>query len=70
MSKIREHAKAAGHTVVGRLRRIPEKEYNIDPITGDRVHSGAKFYVDEAKNEYWVSRTGVCIVDAEGTIVN
>lgn len=63
--KIREYAEKVGHEVVGKLTRHPELERPIDEYS-PRLH---RFYMDEAGNEYLVSKTGVCIIDAEGGVI-
>lgn len=55
---IREHAKSYGHEIVGKLIRHPEFE-----------HDGDKFYLDEAGNEYSISRKGCCIVTVDGAVM-
>ena len=69
MKSIRNYAKQVGHEVIGNLTRNPDKEYFMDSFDGSKKHCGSKFYMDEAGNEYWVSKTGVCIVDAHGAVI-
>lgn len=61
----REYAKSFGISVVGRLRRMPDKEYGI----GGRY----PWYMDDAGNEYLMSKERgkwvcTCIVTADGRI--
>lgn len=69
MNKVREYAKEVGFEVKGKLTRYPEYEYHMDLYTGKKVHSGYICYIDEAGNEYNVSKKGVCIVDADGGVI-
>lgn len=66
MNRIREYAKKVGHEVVGKLTRHPELERKLDSFTLEEVRTEERFYMDEAKNEYWVGPKGVCIVTADG----
>ena len=56
--KIREFAKSVNHEVVGKLTRRSEWE-----------DGQCRCYIDEAGNEYTVSKTGCCIVTAEGVVI-
>lgn len=60
MNTIREFAKNVGHEVIGKLTRIAEKETEQDR---------SKFYMDEAGNEYWIGKKGICIVTADGGVI-
>ena len=66
---IREYASKVGHEIIGKLERHPEMEFTTDSFTGERVRTKEKFYMDEAKNEYWVGKKGVCIVTADGGVI-
>ena len=60
VSRIREYAEMVGHEVVGKLTRHPE--FEIPEL-------GCREYMDEAGNEYIVSKTGVCIITADGGVI-
>lgn len=61
---IREYAKAHGHEVVGKLTRHAECEWLADGF-GNSKHEDFKFYVDEAGNEYYVDKKGICIITVD-----
>lgn len=64
--KARDYAKSVGFTVVGKLRRMPDKYYGMD----NEHHY--PWYMDEAGNEYLMKDNGVscgCIVTADGKII-
>lgn len=63
--KIREYAALVGHEVVGKLARRSDLErpgFDGEPC-------GCRIYLDEANNEYLVSKSGVCIIDADGGVI-
>ncbi len=62
---VREFAKSKGFTVVGKLRRMPDKYYGMD-------NRHYPWYMDEANNEYLMDDDGVscgCIVTADGGVI-
>lgn len=60
---IREYAQSVGFEIVGKLSRFPKGEtYGID----NRKQCA---YIDEAGNEYYSDKGGVCIVTADGKII-
>ena len=61
----REYAKSVGHTVVGKLKRMPNKHYGMDD-----KHS-YPWWVDEAGNEYLIDNKSeqFCIIKADGGVV-
>lgn len=65
-SKIREYAEKVGHEIIGKLQRHPELEYRTDRDTLEPVRSKDRAYLDEAGNEYYVGKRGVCIITADG----
>lgn len=54
---IREYADQIGFEVVGKLKFI-----QIEP-------DGARLYYDDAQNEYYKSKTGICIITADGGVI-
>ena len=61
---IREYAEKCGHEIVGKLTRHPELEedqYHVEDA--DRA------YLDEANNEYYIGKKGVCIITADGGVI-
>lgn len=68
--KIREYAALVGHEVVGKLVRRSDLER---PVWDDAAMAfkpcGCRIYLDEANNEYLVSKSGVCIIDADGGVI-
>lgn len=56
---IRQFAKERAHTIVGKLTRRADLEDS----------TSVKIYVDEAGNEYYINRHGVCIVAADGGVI-
>jgi hypothetical protein len=56
---IREYAKEHDHEVVGKLTRRTDWE----------DWPSAKWYTDEAGNEYCVTRSGVSIILADGGVI-
>ena len=66
---IREYASKVGHEIIGKLERHPELEYKADHATLQRVRSKDRAYLDEANNEYYISKNGVCIITADGGVI-
>lgn len=66
---IREYAQKVGFKIIGKLTRHPEREWNINYMTGEKYYIGAKIYSDEAGNEYYISKKGVCIVTADDGVI-
>lgn len=61
--KIRDYAKAVGFQIVGKLIRFPKGEtYGVD-------NRKQKAYIDEAGNEYYMSKGSACIVTVDGRII-
>ena len=54
---IKEYAKKNNFQIVGKLTRKAAKGI------------GAKFYIDEGGNEYYVDKRGVYIITAEGGVI-
>ena len=60
---VREYAKARGHQIVGKLTRFPKGEtYGVD-------NRKQRAYIDEAGNEYYISKSCACIVTADGSVI-
>lgn len=61
----REYAKAVGHKVVGKLKRMPNKHYGMD-----NKHS-YPWWIDEAGNEYLIDKKAeqFCIITADGGVI-
>lgn len=60
---IREYAKSVGHEVQGKLTRFPKGEaYGID-------NRKQRAYIDEAGNEYYMDKSGFCIVTYDGRVI-
>ena len=66
---IREYASHVGHEIIGKLERHPELELKTDPGTLQKVHSKDRAYLDEANNEYYIGKNGVCIITADGGVI-
>ncbi len=66
---IREYAAKVGFTVVGKLTRLPEFEYETNWFDGSKKHIDDRCYFDEGGNEYWTGPKGICIVDTEGGVI-
>lgn len=65
---VREYAKQAGHEIVGKLTRCPDREMELQP-DGNMKRGKGRAYVDEAGNEYYIDTRGVCIVDPDGSVI-
>ncbi len=65
MISVRDYAKAVGFTVVGKLKRMPDKYYGMD----NKHHY--PWYIDEAGNEYLIDNKSDqhCIITAEGHVI-
>lgn len=60
---IREYAKTVGFEIVGKLTRFPKGEtYGVD-------NRKQRAYIDEAGNEYYMSKSCACIVTTDGRII-
>lgn len=60
---IREYAKSVNFDIVGRLSRFPKGEtYGIE-------NRKQRAYIDEAGNEYYSDKGGICIVAVDGRII-
>ena len=61
----REYAKAVGHEVVGKLKRMPKQHYGMD-----NKHS-YPVLIDEAGNKYLIDNKAeqFCIITAKGGII-
>lgn len=57
---IREYAKKNDHEIVGKLVRRTEFE--------TEQHK-CRAYMDDAGNEYYVQKNGICIVTADGGVI-
>ncbi len=66
---IREYAKKVGFNIVGKLTRHPEREWDINYMTDEKYYIGAKVYLDEAKNEYYITKKGICIVTTNDEVI-
>ena len=69
MNRIRTHAKVVGHKIVGNLIRHPEKEMEVDSGSLEMKRGNFKLYIDEANNEYIVTKRDVCIITADGSVI-
>lgn len=65
MISVRDYAKSVGFTVVGKLKRMPDKYYGMD----NEHHY--PWYIDEAGNEYLMDDRSrqYCIITAEGHVI-
>jgi len=63
MNTIRKYAAEVGHEVVGKLTRFPKGEADVSGTSKQRA------YIDEAGNEYYMSKAGFCIVTADGGVI-
>lgn len=60
---VREYAKSVNFEIVGKLFRFPKAE-----VYGRQAHK-QRAYIDEAGNEYYISKRGACIVTIDGKII-
>ena len=65
---IKEYAKSCKHKIVGKLTRYTPLETMYSSYNKDGRY---RFYIDEAKNEYWVDtfKSTVAIVTADGGVI-
>lgn len=54
---IREFAESVGFEIIGKLKYIKKEK------------DGTRVYYDKAGNEFYQSKTGICIIDADGGVI-
>ena len=69
MNNIQAYAISVNHEIVGKLTRYPEKEMEFDWDTLETKRGNFKFYMDEANNEYIVTKRDICIITADGGVI-
>lgn len=70
---VKDLAREKGFAIVGKLTRRPEWEtatidydHNGKPIKARVAH---RAYIDEANNEYYISKSGGCIIAYDGGVL-
>ena len=68
-NNVRDYADKVGHKIIGKLERHPELEFRNDSATLGKTRVVDRAYMDEAGNEYYIGKNGVCIVTTDGGVI-